>query len=64
MKVKILRNTVASGFHCSVGDTPELSDDDASKLVRMGKAEKFNATKKAAGSSKKAATGAAELLQP
>ena len=40
MRVKILRNTVASGFDVEAGEECELSDQDALILIRLGKAEK------------------------
>lgn len=39
MKVKILKNTVASGYVCEAGKTIDLSDKDAHTLIAMGKAE-------------------------
>ena len=39
MKVKILRNTNASGQSVEKGKEYDISDDDARILIRMGKAE-------------------------
>jgi len=38
MKVTIVRQTVAGGFDLKVGDTVELSSEDAMQLIAMGKA--------------------------
>ena len=47
-KVKILRDTVASGFDVKAGKEYELDEDDALTLIRMGKAVPVEAkTKKA-----------------
>jgi hypothetical protein len=38
MKVTIVRQTSAGGFDLKVGDTVELSSEDAMQLIAMGKA--------------------------
>ena len=39
MKIKALKNTSASGQSLEVGKIYDVSDQDASILIRMGKAE-------------------------
>tara|TARA_Y100001970_G_scaffold264516_1_gene351211 strand:+ start:3426 stop:3620 length:195 start_codon:yes stop_codon:yes gene_type:complete len=39
MKIKALKNTSASGQSLEVGNIYDVSDQDASILIRMGKAE-------------------------
>lgn len=38
MKVRILRSTVADGRCVYVGEIYDISDNDAKKLIQMGKA--------------------------
>lgn len=46
MRVKILRTTVASGYRCEAGKEYDLSEDDATLLIRMGKAEAAKAKRR------------------
>jgi len=41
MKIKALRNTLASGQHLEAGEAYEVSDADAKILISMKKAEEY-----------------------
>ena len=47
MKVKITRPTVAKGAFVKKGETLEVSDEEAIKLIRCKKAEKVEVKDKA-----------------
>jgi hypothetical protein len=38
MKIFILRSTLASGLHLEAGTVQDVNDDDATALVRLGRA--------------------------
>jgi len=45
-KVKVLVGVVASGFDCKAGGEYDLTDEDATMLIRMGKAVPVEASAK------------------
>jgi hypothetical protein len=45
-KVKVLVGVVASGFDCKAGGEYDLTEDDATMLIRMGKAVPVEASAK------------------
>lgn len=45
MKIKVLRNTVASGQDLEAGKVYEVSERDAKILIQMGKAEEYKEEK-------------------
>jgi len=54
-KVKVLVGVVASGFDCKAGGEYDLTDEDATMLIRMGKAVPVEASTKKNNESRRCA---------